>query len=140
MWLSGTRLPNINRICFLHWTTNEPFPYEAVSATVESAQTEFVIIIGRYKQHFCVANRADSVTRSSYNLCTTLGFRRWLKCSPACPEYHRRQRPGGDDTWIGLHSCQKKPIVRNFGRGNSFHPPGAYLSCFDKNTSEDAAE
>jgi hypothetical protein len=93
MWLSGTRLPNINRICFLHWTTNEPFPYEAVSATVESAQTELVIIIGRYKQHFCVANRADSVTRSSYNLCTTLGFRRWLKCSPACPEYHRRQRP-----------------------------------------------
>ena len=93
MWLSGTRLPNINRICFLHWTTNEPFPYEAVSATVESAQTELVIIIGRYKQHFCVANRADSVTRSSYNLCTTLGFRRWLKCSPACPEYHRRRRP-----------------------------------------------
>jgi|SRR6516162_8379790 len=83
MWLSGTRLPNINRICFLHWTTNEPFPYEAVSATVESAQTELVIIIGRYKQHFCVANRADSVTRSSYNLCTTLGFRRWLKCSPS---------------------------------------------------------
>ena len=54
MWLSGTRLPNINWICFLHWTTNEPLPYEAVSATVESAQAEFGIIIGGNKQHFCV--------------------------------------------------------------------------------------